>query len=84
MKGISLERSILQYTTTYAAKDQLNTQIYPRRYFYPSLRKLPNLKEEHPYLVEDISRRAMCLLLSLGLQEGEVKDLSNVILDTLR
>ena len=83
MKGTSLEHPILQYTTTPAAKDQSNTlQIHPRRYFYPSLSKTPYLKGDSHTWLKKISQQVQCLPLYLGLQEGEVKDISNVIMDT--
>ena len=63
----------------------LNKQnIFPRRYFYPSLNKLPYLKEykEMP-IAEDISKRILCLPLSSEISETEVKRICNIIENVL-
>ena len=44
--------------------------VFPRRYFYPSLNELPYLAEHHSCPVsEDISRRIACLPLYVGLED---------------
>ncbi len=54
--------------------------IFPRRYFYPSLNKLPYIKKAQPCPVsEDISRRVLCLPLYAGLEQRVVKKISRVI-----
>ena len=40
-----------------------NNQIYPRRYFYPSLSRLPYVRKQELPIGEDISRRVLCLPL---------------------
>src|SRR5207244_794106 len=51
------------------AKDALNLQqIYPRRYFYPSLNKLPYLEYTKAAIAEDLSSRVLCLPLSAALE----------------
>jgi len=55
-------------------------QIYPRRYFYPSLNTLKffETKQECP-ISEDISKRILCLPLYNGLKESEVREICNII-----
>ncbi|WP_299714642.1 DegT/DnrJ/EryC1/StrS aminotransferase family protein [uncultured Tenacibaculum sp.] len=48
------------------------TNIYPRRYFYPSLEKLPYINQDNCPISEDISGRIMCLPLYVGLTEEEI------------
>ncbi len=54
--------------------------IFPRRYFYPSLNMLPyiNDKSECP-VSEDIASRILCLPLYVGLGESVVKDICEII-----
>lgn len=55
--------------------------IYPRRYFYPSLNKLPYLNsDQHCSVSEDISSRILCLPLYVGLEEDVINKISEVIL----
>ena len=58
-----------------AAFDRLNKfEIFPRRYFYPSLNKMPYLNETTSCPVaEDISSRIACLPLFNGLKEKLVE-----------
>lgn len=48
--------------------------IYPRRYFYPSLTKLPYVHGQSASVAEDISRRILCLSLyhTLSLEEVDM------------
>ncbi|MDR6918655.1 dTDP-4-amino-4,6-dideoxygalactose transaminase [Pseudomonas sp. 3296] len=46
--------------------------IFPRRYFYPSLTKLPYVYEQSAPIAEDISRRIICLPLYHTLSIEEV------------
>lgn len=59
--------------------------IYPRRYFYPSLNRLPFLSDSAacPYS-EDISERIMCLPLSHYITESQVKKISTIIKKTTK
>jgi dTDP-4-amino-4,6-dideoxygalactose transaminase len=55
-------------------------EIIPRRYFYPSLNKLPFLKDTQACPVsEDISLRIACLPLHAELPHEEVKRIANLI-----
>ena len=54
--------------------------IYPRRYFYPSLNQLPYLKEkEFCPISENISNRILCLPLSADFNIGNIKVISKII-----
>lgn len=58
--------------------------IYPRRYFYPSLNTLPYLKLSQTCPVsEDISRRIACLPLYVGLKDEEVEFIAKTIIKLL-
>lgn len=54
--------------------------VYPRRYFYPSLNQLPYINYKHCEISEDISKRIACLPLYVGLKEEE----QNIIVDTIK
>lgn len=59
--------------------------IYPRRYFYPSLNKLPYLKDKQNCPVsEDICSRILCLPLYSDLKNEEVKKISDLIKEVIR
>lgn len=59
--------------------------IYPRRYFYPSLNTLPYLKTAEKCPVsEDISVRIACLPLYPGLDENIVGQISDTIIKACR
>lgn len=53
--------------------------IYPRRYFYPSLNRLPYIKGELCEFSEDISSRIACLPFYVGLKEDEQELIVNII-----
>ncbi len=59
----------------------LNAQdIFPRRYFYPSLNKLPYVNGAAPCPVsEDISLRIACLPLYVGLSDNIIQTICNTI-----
>lgn len=65
--------------------DALNAQnIYPRRYFYPSLNTLPYLKDKQFCPIsEDICSRIACLPLYPSLGEKEVQSICAIIKKTL-
>jgi dTDP-4-amino-4,6-dideoxygalactose transaminase len=59
-----------------------SSSIHPRRYFYPSLNKLPYLKHSNDCPVsEDVSSRILCLPLYPGLDESVVDTVSEAILN---
>jgi len=58
--------------------------IFPRRYFYPSLDTMPYLKRAVIQPVsEDVSKRVLCLPLYPGLEPKIQSKIINIILDTL-
>lgn len=63
-----------------AIADLNNENIFPRRYFYPSLNTLPYIKghQECP-ISEDISRRILCLPLYADIEESIIKKICETI-----
>lgn len=53
--------------------------IFPRRYFYPSLNKLPYSHQIPMPVSEDISSRILCLPLYVGLEHTEVSKIISVL-----
>ncbi len=69
------EQQLLNVLATLEAKN-----IFPRRYFYPSLNTLPYLENfQHCPISEDIALRVACLPLYLGLEKRVVADIARVI-----
>lgn len=58
-------------------------EIYPRRYFYPSLNKLPYVNGESCPISEDISSRVACLPLHGELKIETVEKISELINEVL-
>lgn len=59
---------------------ELNAQdIYPRRYFYPSLNTLPYVQNQLFEVSESISNRVLCLPLFVNLDERNIKKISKTI-----
>lgn len=57
-----------------------NNEIYPRRYFYPSLSKLPYVDRTHSTpIAEDISKRVLCLPLYHDISEKELNRIIHII-----
>ncbi|MEQ9304900.1 MAG: DegT/DnrJ/EryC1/StrS family aminotransferase [Marinoscillum sp.] len=54
-------------------------QIYPRRYFYPSLNTIDYLKGQKMPISEDISKRVLCLPLYHDLDSVVVEKISSII-----
>lgn len=59
-------------------------QIYPRRYFYPSLNTVSIFKPNRCPISENISSRILCLPLYFDLSFSELKYISRIILRTLK
>jgi len=55
--------------------------IFPRRYFYPSLNRLPYLSPSSMPAAEDISGRVLCLPLSADLTTEDVGLICSILLD---
>ena len=58
-----------------------SAQIYPRRYFYPSLNKVSFLNYQEMNISEKISSRIICLPLNSGLEHNFIKEIVNIIND---
>ena len=58
--------------------------VFPRRYFYPPLSKLPYIKDQSAPIAEDVSRRILCLPLYHSLSETEIDMICRVIKRTMR
>lgn len=54
-------------------------QIFPRRYFYPSLNKLPYIKSYSCPISESISSRNLCLPLYVGLMPEDISKICKLI-----
>lgn len=68
-------------TITSTIIEKLNdNNIFPRRYFYPSLNTLPYLQDKSSCPVsEDISSRIICLPLYVGLGQDDVNRIIDII-----
>lgn len=67
---------------TLEIKSKLEAEdIFPRRYFYPSLNMLPYVTESAGKcpVSEDISRRVLCLPLYAGLAEEDVQRIARIV-----
>jgi len=65
------------------AKEMLNAaDIFPRRYFYPSLNRLPYAPHRDMPVTESISQRVLCLPLYPDLRHSDVMRISQIILDS--
>lgn len=63
---------------------QLNkSNIYPRRYFYPSLNTIQYLSGQHMPISESIAKRILCLPLYHDLQHQEITAICDVINESL-
>lgn len=62
------------------AKQAMNAQeIYPRRYFYPSLNTLNYVNNATMPVSESISKRILCLPLYVGLEEKMIEKIVKLI-----
>lgn len=57
--------------------------IFPRRYFYPSLNTLPYVCRNNCPISEDIATRILCLPLYAGLENEAVARISKIINDVV-
>jgi dTDP-4-amino-4,6-dideoxygalactose transaminase len=57
--------------------------IYPRRYFYPALNKLPYVKYHPMPVAEDIASRVMCLPMFHQLSDEEINFIDRIIARTM-
>jgi dTDP-4-amino-4,6-dideoxygalactose transaminase len=65
-------------------KEELTkANFFPRRYFYPSLNKLPYIENQSTPLCENISRCILCLPLYFELTDKNVLKLTQIISESL-
>lgn len=57
--------------------------VYPRRYFYPSLSSLDYVKESDTPVSDTISSRILCLPLYHELKNSDIRKISTIILGVL-
>jgi dTDP-4-amino-4,6-dideoxygalactose transaminase len=55
------------------------SNIFPRRYFFPSLNELPYLLKQSCPVSEDIAKRILCLPLSASISDVEILDVVKII-----
>lgn len=87
----SLEYNYAYYPVVFGDESQLlrvfdalaKHDIYPRRYFYPSLNKLPYVDGAPCPVSEDIASRIACLPLYVGLSDDDVKNICKIIKENL-
>lgn len=87
-KQDKLEYNYAYYPVVFKTEEELlrvfealsKEDIHPRRYFYPSLNKLPYLKTAQACPIsEDISKRIACLPLYTDLTDEEVEKICKII-----
>jgi dTDP-4-amino-4,6-dideoxygalactose transaminase len=67
-------------TAMLLAQEKLNVaQVFPRRYFYPSLNKVCYLKYTTMGISENVASRILCLPIFVGLEEESLKRISNIV-----
>jgi dTDP-4-amino-4,6-dideoxygalactose transaminase len=54
-------------------------EIYPRRYFYPSLNTLPYVERQKCPVSEDIASRIACLPLFVGIEPQTMETIANIV-----
>ncbi|NJN27820.1 MAG: DegT/DnrJ/EryC1/StrS family aminotransferase [Cyclobacteriaceae bacterium] len=59
-------------------------QIFPRRYFYPSLDTLEYIREQEVPIARNISSRILCLPMSFHYAEEELEMVCRIVLRTLK
>lgn len=62
------------------AKEKLNQEnIFPRRYFYPSLNTLNYVEKQTCKVSDDISKRVLCLPLFYELELNDIQTITNIL-----
>ena len=69
----------------FEAQSALNAElIFPRRYFYPALNKLPYITYQSMPVAESISERILCLPSYYDLEESSIEKIAGIINDAGR
>jgi dTDP-4-amino-4,6-dideoxygalactose transaminase len=59
------------------ARDALNSRgIFPRRYFFPALSRLPYVRTDPMPVAEDASRRVLCLPMGYDVAPEDVEEIA--------
>lgn len=90
-KQEGLEYNYAYYPVVFKSEEELlrviealnKEDVYPRRYFYPSLNKLSYVENVACPVSEDVSSRIVCLPLYVELSDDEVKKISKIIKSAL-
>lgn len=61
----------------------IKNDVLPRRYFYPSLNRLPYLNGRRCPVSESLTERVLCLPLMYGLPKSDVERIANVLRSVL-
>ena len=56
-----------------------DNQIFPRRYFYPSLNTIAYVQNTPMPISEDTAKRILCLPLYVGLSKNEIEKIASII-----
>jgi dTDP-4-amino-4,6-dideoxygalactose transaminase len=75
------------YAIIFESEEKLNqvqaalndSQIFPRRYFYPSLNTIEYTRGSKMIVSESISSRIMCLPLAYDMQENDLRKICSII-----
>jgi len=60
-------------------KSLQDIEVFPRRYFYPSLTNLPYVPQSSCEIASSVSSRILCLPIVYGLSVNEVKRIASII-----
>lgn len=82
-----LEYNYAYYPVLFKSEEELlkvftalhQNDIYPRRYFYPSLNKLPYVRGQNCPITEDVALRIACLPLYPELSDETVRHICQII-----
>lgn len=58
--------------------------IQPRRYFYPSLNRLPFISDSNKYIAENIANRILCLPLYESLENKTIESICQIIKENVK
>jgi dTDP-4-amino-4,6-dideoxygalactose transaminase len=71
--------------TLLSVVDTLNlNNVYPRRYFYPCLTKLPYVSNQSAPIAEDVAQRILCLPVFHSLSREEIDMICRLIKRAIR
>lgn len=83
-----LEYNYAYYPVIFSSENELllafdrlgKIDVFPRRYFFPSLNTLPYLKKKESCPIsENLSKRIACLPIYIGLLESEVEKICKAL-----